>query len=63
MSQNGGTFRLANPWHGGAVTLFRNGRRAEDLSGTTLTFSTAVGETIVVVPKDSTPGPVVTRTW
>ena len=30
VSQLGGDFRLANPWKGGGVTLYRNGRKAED---------------------------------
>jgi hypothetical protein len=55
LSQNGGTFRVANPWRSGAVTLFRNGASAETLSGAVLGFATAKGERIVVVPAGSTP--------
>src|SRR5713101_10112271 len=51
VSQNGGTCRLATAWPGETVTLYRSGRKAEDLSGATLTFGTAKGETVVVVPK------------
>jgi hypothetical protein len=55
LSQAGGPCRLVNPWGGGEVTLYRNSRKAEDLSGETLAFPTAKGETIVVAPKGSTP--------
>lgn len=58
VSQNGGDIRLANPWHGDAVTIYRGGRKAEDLQGTVLTFATAKGEHIVVVPKGASPQPV-----
>ena len=58
LSQNGGTCRLINPWRGTTVTLYRNGGKAEDLSGDSLRFSTAKGERIVVVPKGSVPRPV-----
>ncbi len=55
LSQFGGSMRLANPWGGREVTLYRNGRKAEDLTGETLAFPTAKGETIVVVPRGTTP--------
>jgi hypothetical protein len=54
VSPLGGPIRLANPWRAQAVTLFRNGRQAEELSGEALTFATAKGETVVVVPKGTT---------
>jgi hypothetical protein len=57
-SQVGGPCRLANPWGEGNVTLYRNGKKAEDLSGATLVFPTGKGETIVVVPKGSEPSRV-----
>ncbi len=40
------------------VTLYRNGKKAEDLSGAILTFPTGQGETIVAVPKGSEPARV-----
>jgi hypothetical protein len=58
VSPRGGECRLANPWRGTATTVFRNGRKAEDLSGDTLVFATATGETIVIVPRGKTPAPV-----
>jgi hypothetical protein len=57
-SQLGGQSRLASPWDGGDVSLYRNGKKAEDLSGKTLAFSAAKGETVVVVPRGATPASV-----
>ncbi len=54
-SQVGGPCRLANPWSQSDVTLYRNGKKAEDLSGATLVFPTGRDETVVVVPKGSEP--------
>ncbi len=54
-SQLGGQCLLANPWGTGGVTLHRNGKKAEDLAGETLTFPTRKGETIVVVPEGTKP--------
>jgi len=54
-SPKGGTCRLVNPWPGAAVTLHRDGREAQELSGETLIFPTAKGETVVLVTKGSTP--------
>jgi hypothetical protein len=59
VAQKGGTCRLINPWRGQRVALFRNGRKGEDLSGETLSFSTSPGETVVIVPAGATPVPVV----
>jgi len=49
---------LKNPWPGQAVTFYRNGRAAEEISGDTLVFPTVKGETVVLVPKGSTPAGV-----
>ena len=43
--------RLRNPWPDTTVTLYRNGTKTEDLSGSLLTFPTAKGETVSVVVK------------
>lgn len=51
----GGKCRLRNPWPQEDVTLYRDGKKAEDLTGQVLIFQTYEGETIVVVPKGSTP--------
>jgi hypothetical protein len=56
-SQAGGQCRLHNPWTDGAVTLYRDGKKAEDLSGTLLAFPTVKGETITVLPKGTSPSP------
>jgi hypothetical protein len=58
VSQNGGDCRLVNPWADRSVTLYRNGRKANDVSGETLTFPTAKGETVVLVPAGTTPATV-----
>ena len=48
-ARNGGECRLRNPWGETEVTLYRDGRKAENLSGSRLQFGTAKGERIVVV--------------
>jgi Glycosyl hydrolase family 95 catalytic domain/Glycoside hydrolase family 95, C-terminal domain len=53
-SNAGQECHLQNPWPDKTVTLRRDGRKAEDLSGSLLTFSTTKNETIVVVPRGST---------
>ena len=54
-SQAGGECRLRNPWPNAALTLYRNGKKAEDLSGSLLAFPTARGETVILVPRGSAP--------
>ncbi|HEY3453417.1 MAG TPA: hypothetical protein VGK64_02370, partial [Bryobacteraceae bacterium] len=49
-SQAGAPCKLRNPWGESKVTLYRNGVKAENLSGTLLDFRTTRGETIVVAP-------------
>jgi hypothetical protein len=49
-SQAGGECRLRNPWPGATVTLERNGRKAQDLSGDLLRFAAAKGEVITIHP-------------
>jgi len=56
-SQAGGECRLRNPWPEKEVTLYRNGEKAENLSGSLLRFLTTCGETITVVPKGVRPSP------
>jgi hypothetical protein len=46
---------LQNPWGETAVTLYRNGKKAEDLSGTLIKFPTTKDEHIVMVPGNSIP--------
>jgi hypothetical protein len=47
--------RLQNPWKEGEVTLYRDGKKAENLSGSLLKFATVKGEDIVVVPAGANP--------
>jgi hypothetical protein len=54
-SQIGGECRLRNPWPGKTVTLYHNGKKAEDISGSPLTFPTARGEDVVIVPQGPKP--------
>jgi hypothetical protein len=54
-SRAGVECRLRNPWGEGAATLWRDGARAEELSGALLRFATRRGERIVVVPSGETP--------
>ncbi|MDP2896009.1 MAG: hypothetical protein Q8Q12_05545 [bacterium] len=54
-SRVGGECRLRNPWPEATLTLYQNGKKAEDVSGSLLTFATARGETIIVVPRASKP--------
>jgi hypothetical protein len=54
-SEAGAECRLRNPWPQSPVSLFRNGKKAEDLSGSLVTFATNRGETIVAVKQGSTP--------
>jgi hypothetical protein len=56
-SQAGGQLKLANPW-GGEVTVYRSGRKAEDLSGQVIAVPTGKGERIVLAPKGQVVAPV-----
>jgi hypothetical protein len=50
-SQAGSPCKLRNPWGDAGVTLYRDGKKAEDLAGALLAFATAKGEDIVLAPK------------
>jgi hypothetical protein len=50
-SQVGGQCRLRNPWPDTEVTLFRNGGKWKDMSGSLLKFETDRDQIFVVVPK------------
>jgi hypothetical protein len=54
-SQLGGSCRIKNPWPQSEVTLYRNGVKAETLSGDLLSFDTAKGESLLLVPPMTTP--------
>lgn len=50
VSNAGSTCRLKNPWGDAPVTLTRDGKPAEKLSGTQVEFPTRKGEKIVMAP-------------
>ncbi|HZZ29332.1 MAG TPA: DUF5703 domain-containing protein [Pirellulales bacterium] len=54
ISQLGGPCRLKNPWPESKITFQRNGVAAETLQGPSLTFDTAPGEKIVLLPAGPT---------
>ena len=58
-SRVGGKCRLSNPWPGKTLSLYRNGKKAEDLSGTLITFSTKPGEIVTIVPSGFSPPKIV----
>ncbi|HZP61326.1 MAG TPA: hypothetical protein VFB27_13475 [Opitutaceae bacterium] len=47
----GSTCELTNPWGEAGVTVYRDGKSAETLSGKTLEIPTTKGETVTVVPQ------------
>jgi len=52
-SKVGGDCKVSNPWPGRRLVLYRNGEKAEILKGLLLSFSTTIGENIVIVPVSS----------
>jgi hypothetical protein len=54
-SEKGGQCLLQNPWPDGVVTVYRNSRVAEDVSGKLLTLSTAAGEDLTLAHKGQVP--------
>jgi hypothetical protein len=57
-SPHGGALRLANPWGAQPLTVYRNGRKAEDLNGRSVSLDTTAGETVVLVAIGESPRPV-----
>jgi hypothetical protein len=55
VSKDGQECRLINPWDSAKVSLYRDGKKSENLSGPLLQFSTKKGENIVVVPVGTKP--------
>ncbi|MCX7013325.1 MAG: hypothetical protein NTW86_12355 [Candidatus Sumerlaeota bacterium] len=53
LSQLGGECRLRNPWQDTAVTVYRKGKKAEDLNESLLKIGSSLGESILVVPRGS----------
>ena len=50
-SGKGGQCLVQNPWPGKETTVYRNGKRANNMSGQLLNLSSKAGETITLVPK------------
>lgn len=50
-SQKGGPCQVKNPWPGTEVTLYRDGKKAGNISGSLLVITSKAGETIAIVPK------------
>ena len=57
-SQAGATCKLRSPWGEGGAVLYRNGRKAQELQGPILSFSTTRGENLLVVPMGATPAQI-----
>jgi hypothetical protein len=55
VSQLGQEGRLKNPWNDAEVTVYRNGKKGENLTGSLLKFATQKGENIVVVRAGTDP--------
>ena len=49
-SNKGGPCRVQNPWPGSEISLYRNGKPTETVSGELLSFSTVSGEMLVITP-------------
>lgn len=50
-SEKGGACRVHNPWGEAPVSVYRNGKESESVSGPLLTIATSVDETFTLVPK------------
>ncbi len=53
-SKVGGECRVSNPWPGKILSLFRNGKKSEEISGSLLKFPTTRGEIIALIPGNTT---------
>ena len=50
-SEKGKNCIIRNPWQNKKITIFRNGKKSETLSGECLTFETKSGELLSIVPE------------
>lgn len=50
-SQKGGKCRIKNPWPGSEVTLYSEGGKVKNISGSLLVLTTKIGETVAIVPR------------
>ena len=53
-AQKGGKCSIKNPWPGSEVTLYREGKKVKNISGSLLTISAKTGETFTMVKKGKT---------
>jgi len=58
LSQRGGEFRLVNPWTARGATVYRDGRKAEDIAGATIRVKTVPAERVALVPRGTMPRPI-----
>ena len=50
-SQKGGECRIKNPWNNKEITIYRDGKKSENIKGTLLKIQTNKGELVNMVPK------------
>jgi hypothetical protein len=53
-SKTGGECRVNNPWPGNILSLYRDGKKSEDISGSLLKIPMTKGETIALIPGNTT---------
>lgn len=49
-SEKGRDCTIQNPWPNQTITVYRNNKKAETVSGSSITFKTSVGEQIELKP-------------
>ena len=50
-SQKGGECRINNPWVDTEITIYRDGKKSENMKGSLLLIQTKVGELVTIAPK------------
>jgi hypothetical protein len=50
-AQFGGTCRIRNPWVDTEITIYRDGKKSENMKGSLLLIQTKVGEIVIIAPK------------
>ena len=54
-SQTGGQCRVRNPWPGKQLSVYLNGTKQKNISGSLLEFETDKGQILLIVPKGTSP--------
>jgi hypothetical protein len=54
-SQLGGTCRIRNPWPDKTISLYRNGVKSDDLTGSLISFTTSIGDDVKIVRQGLNP--------